>query len=204
VDGNQGESLAISTGAKAVAYAPKFAYATNQGTDNISEYAIDSATGALTAVGGSPISDSNGPQLITATPSGAFVYTGNANKTISEYKVNAATGALTLVSGSPISGFGSVKGLAVDPAGSYLLVLDSTKQLLSSFTINSATGTLSFLSSSSVPSATSQAVALDPTGTVAIVKSYGRRLLSGRRWDPRAFEGAKWNELPDSSNDRSE
>jgi 6-phosphogluconolactonase (cycloisomerase 2 family) len=171
VDGNQGESLAISTGAKAVAYAPKFAYATNQGTDNISEYAIDSATGALTAVGGSPISDSNGPQLITATPSGAFVYTGNANKTISEYKVNAATGALTLVSGSPISGFGSVKGLAVDPAGSYLLVLDSTKQLLSSFTINSATGALSFLSSSSVPSATSQAVALDPTGTVAIVIS---------------------------------
>jgi 6-phosphogluconolactonase (cycloisomerase 2 family) len=171
VDGNQGENLAISTGTKAVSYTPKFAYAANQGSDNISEYAINGASGALTAISGSPLADKNGPDLIMATPSGAFVYTGNANHSISEYSVNASTGALSLVGGSPINGFGSVNGLAMDPANGYLLVLDSTKQELSSYTINSSTGALTLLSSSAVPTTTAQAVALDPTGTIAIVTS---------------------------------
>ncbi len=171
VDGNQGESLAISTGTKEVTYTPKFAYATNQGSQNISEYSINDSTGVLTALTGSPLGDTNGPQLITATPSGAFVYTGNANKSISEYSVNATTGALTLVSGSPITGFGSVKGLAVDPVSGFLLVLDATNQRLSSYTITPTTGALTLLSSSAVPTATAQSLALDPTGTVAIVTS---------------------------------
>jgi 6-phosphogluconolactonase (cycloisomerase 2 family) len=171
VDGNQGESLAISTGTKAAAYTPKFVYATNQGTQNISEYTINGVTGALTAITGSPLSDTNGPQLIAATPSGAFVYTGNANNSISEYSVNATTGALRLLSGSPITGFGSVNGLAVDPASGFLLVLDGTKQALSSYAINSGSGNLTLLSSSATPTTTSQSVALDPTGTVAIVTS---------------------------------
>jgi DNA-binding beta-propeller fold protein YncE len=109
--------------------------------------------------------------LIAATPSGAFVYTGNANNSISEYSVNATTGALRLLSGSPITGFGSVNGLAVDPASGFLLVLDGTKQALSSYAINSGSGNLTLLSSSATPTTTSQSVALDPTGTVAIVTS---------------------------------
>jgi 6-phosphogluconolactonase (cycloisomerase 2 family) len=171
VDGNQGESLVISTGARAVTYTPKFVYATNQGSQNISEYTINDATGALTAISGSPVADTNGPQLIAATPSGAFVYTGNADNSISEYSVNASTGALTLVSGSPLTGFGSIQGLAVDPSSGFLLVLDGTKQALSSYAINPSTGALTLLSSSATPTTTSQSVALDPTGTVAIVTS---------------------------------
>jgi 6-phosphogluconolactonase (cycloisomerase 2 family) len=171
VDGNQGESLVISTGPKPVTYTPKFAYATNQGSQNISEYTINGTTGALTAVSGSPLPDANGPQLIVATPSGGFVYTGNANNTISEYKVSATTGALTLVSGSPITGFGSVKGLVVDPTSSFVLVLDPTNQIIDSYSINQATGALTLLSSAPNPTATSQAVTLDPTGTVAVVSS---------------------------------
>ena len=171
VDGNQGENLAISTGTKAVSYTPKFAYVANQGSDDISEYAINGASGALTAISGSPLADKNGPYLIVAMPSGAFVYTGNANHSISEYSVNASTGALSLVRGSPINGFGSVNGLATDPANGYLLVLDSSKQELSSYTINSSTGALMLLSRSAVPTTTAQALALDPTGTIAIVTS---------------------------------
>jgi 6-phosphogluconolactonase (cycloisomerase 2 family) len=171
VDGNQGESLAISTGPKPVTYTPKFAYATNQGSQNISEYTINGTTGALTAVSSSPLSDANGPQFIAATPSGTFVYTGNANNTISEYKVNTATGALTLVSGSPITGFGSVNSLVVDPTSSFLLVLDTTNQVIDSYSISPASGVLTFLNSSPNPTATSQTVTLDPTGTVAVVSS---------------------------------
>jgi 6-phosphogluconolactonase (cycloisomerase 2 family) len=171
VDGNQGELLAITTGKKAVVYTPKFAYATNQADKTISEWTINAATGALTAVAGSPLADTHGPQLIAATPTGAFVYTGNADNSISEYSVNASTGALTLIAGSPITGFGSVSALVVDPTSSFMLVLDSTNQVLDSYTINATTGALTFLASSPTPTTTSQTVALDPTGTLAIVTS---------------------------------
>jgi 6-phosphogluconolactonase len=172
VDGaalNQVEALAISTGSKDVVYTPKFAYVTNQGSKTISEWTISDATGALTPVAGSPIADNNGPQLIAATPSGAFVYTGNSNTSISEYKVNATTGALTLVSGSPMTGFGSVNGLVVDPSGSFLWVLDSSKQLLDILPIDPKTGALTFTGQGFVTLAQAQTLALDTLGILTIV-----------------------------------
>jgi 6-phosphogluconolactonase (cycloisomerase 2 family) len=170
VDANGGEALAIASGSKAVVYTPKFAYVTNQTDKTISEWTISDSTGALTAVAGSPVSDTNGPQVIAATPSGTFVYTGNSNNTISEYSVNAKTGALTLVIGSPIKGFGSVNSLVVDPTSSFILVLDATKQTIDSYAINAKTGALTSLSGADVLPK-SQSVALDPTGTVALITS---------------------------------
>lgn len=171
VDGNQGEALAIATGTKAVAYTPKFAYLTNEIDQTIGEYTINDSTGALTAVSGSPISDTNGPFAVAATPSGAFVYTANFNSntnayTVSEYSVNASSGALTLVSGSPITGFGSVIGLAVDPTSSYVLIVDGKNQLVDTYSINATTGALTFLTSAATPNTLSQAITLDPTGTL--------------------------------------
>jgi 6-phosphogluconolactonase (cycloisomerase 2 family) len=166
--GEEVEALAISSGSKAVVYTPKFAYSANRGDKSISEWTIKDSTGSLTAVAGSPIADGNGPQLVASTPSGAFVYTGNANSTISEYSANATTGALTLVSGSPLAGFGSVNTILVDPTGSYFFVLDSTKQLVDSYTINAKTGTLAFFSSVAT-AAGAQMLTLDPTGCAAAI-----------------------------------
>lgn len=151
-------------------YTPRYAYATNQGSQSISEWKITDSSGALTAVAGSPVSDANGPQLVAATPSGAFIYTANSNNSVSEYAVTPTTGALMLVSGSPVTGFGSVNGLVVDPTSSYLFVLDSAKQFLDSYTINPKTGSLTFLTSASVE-AGAQTLALDPTGLAAVVTS---------------------------------
>ena len=55
VDANGGESMAITTGTKAVVFTPKFAYATNETDKTISEWTITDSTGALTAVAGSPL-----------------------------------------------------------------------------------------------------------------------------------------------------
>lgn len=167
VAGNQGEALAIATGTKAVTYTPKFAYVTNQIDKTISEYSINDATGALTAVSGSPISDTNGPFATVATPSGAFVYTSNTNNSVSEYSVNATTGALTLVSGSPITGFGGIYAMALDPTSSFLAVVDGPNQLIDTYTISPTTGALTFLSSVATPNKFSQALTFDPTGIVA-------------------------------------
>jgi 6-phosphogluconolactonase (cycloisomerase 2 family) len=170
IDGNQGEALAIASGTKAVAYTPKFAYVTNATDKTISEFTVNDATGALTAVAGSPISDTNGPQSVVAAPSGAFVYTANSNNSISEYTVNATTGALTKVAGSPITGFGNVGALVVDPTSTFVLILDSTKEVIDSYGINATTGALKSLTSvGTVPAY--PAIALDPTGTVAVAAS---------------------------------
>jgi 6-phosphogluconolactonase (cycloisomerase 2 family) len=168
--GKQVQALTIATGNKEVVYTPKFAYVTNQGDQTISEWTINDGTGALKPVAGSPVFDKNGPQLIAAAPSGAFVYTGNANNSISEYKVNATNGALSRVSGSPAVGFGSVNALAVDPTSGFLFILDSMNQALDTYTIDPTTGALIPLSS--VPaSANSQTIVLDPKGLMAVVTS---------------------------------
>jgi 6-phosphogluconolactonase len=168
--GLQVEALAISTGAKPVTYTPKFAYASNKAAKTISEWTIAESTGTLTAVAGSPVTDVNGPQLMVVTPSGAFVYTANANNTVSEYSVNATTGALTLVKGSPLTGFGSVNGLAVDSTGTYLFVLDSTKAIIVSYIITAKTGAL-IPYSSTAALANAQTLTIDPAGITAVVAS---------------------------------
>ncbi len=159
--------LAFAAGTAPVTNTPTFAYVTNLTSKSISEFTISAATGALTSVSGSPLADSNGPQVVTTTPNGKFVYTGNSNGSISEYKVNATTGALTKVAGSPLKGLGDPVSIVADPTSSFLLVLDQTKGTLSSYTISS-TGALTFLSSNTTP-ASPVAVALDPTGVQALV-----------------------------------
>jgi 6-phosphogluconolactonase (cycloisomerase 2 family) len=171
VDGNQGEAMAIASGSKAVGYTPKFAYVTNQTDKTISEYTISDATGALTAVSGSPVSDANGPTQVAATPSGAFVYTANSNNSVSEYSVNATTGALTLVPGSPITGFGGVHAVTVDPTSSFLVVLDTTNGFLDSYSINPKTGALTAFSHAATP-ATFPTLVFDPTGIVTVVDNF--------------------------------
>jgi 6-phosphogluconolactonase (cycloisomerase 2 family) len=170
IDGNQGEALAIASGSKAVVFTPKFAYVTNSTDKTISEYTINDSTGALTAISGSPLSDTNGPVAVAATPSGAFVYTANSNNSISEYTVNATTGALTKISGSPITGFGRVSSLVVDPTSSFLLIFDAVNQVIDSYSINATTGALTKLTSANTVGGF-PSFALDPTGTIAAVNN---------------------------------
>ena len=163
----QVEALAFATGTKAVTYTPKFAYASNQGANSISEWTLKDSTGALTPAAGSPIADANGPRLVAATPSGTFVYSANANNSVSEYSVNATTGALTE------DRFAYHRLRQCERLGRRLdqhlpICLDSTKDLLDSYSINAKTGTLTAFSSEAGP-ANPQAFALDPTGAMAAV-----------------------------------
>ena len=104
-----------------------FAYVVNGGAHTVSAYSINSSTGALTQVSGSPFATGTGPQGIAADPAGKFLYVANygagGGNTVSAYMINASSGALTQVSGSPFtigsSGSGPI-ALAVDPTGKFL------------------------------------------------------------------------------------
>ena len=65
-------------------------------------YAIDFATGALTALPGFPVAAGANAYSINIDPYSHFVYVANeAAGNISAYRLDSSTGALTSVAGSP-------------------------------------------------------------------------------------------------------
>src|SRR5215475_5974616 len=105
-----------------------FLYAANGGSNNVSAFSINPATGVLTTVPGSPFhtggSAGKGGISLTTTPNDQFLIAANAGSVdITVYSI-AANGALTAVAGSPFpAGPGaSPDGIKVTPDGKFLAV----------------------------------------------------------------------------------
>jgi 6-phosphogluconolactonase (cycloisomerase 2 family) len=98
--------------------------------DNIYVYAIDSPSGALSPVAGSPFATKYAPFNLTVQPTstnGEYVYsfsindTGTGSNPIEGFQLNASTGALTELTGSPFSSLTTPTAWGqFDPSGAYL------------------------------------------------------------------------------------
>lgn len=151
--------LACLLGSSKFALALPFAYVANQASNNVSAYAIDAATGALTAVTGSPFSAGSQPVSVSVTPNGAFAYVVNlSSANVSAYSINASTGALTPVAGSPFPAALAPGYAAVTPNGAYLYVSNSGSDSISAYRIDAGTGALAPVAGSPF------AAAFDPFG----------------------------------------
>jgi hypothetical protein len=93
----------------AASYA-QFVYVANSGPSDVappppgdvSGYTIDSSTGALTPIPGSPFSAGAAPVSVAVDPSGRFVYVANSmSNNVSGFTIDPTNGALTPISGSP-------------------------------------------------------------------------------------------------------
>jgi 6-phosphogluconolactonase (cycloisomerase 2 family) len=97
----------------------KFVYVADTADATISAFALDSASGALSVVAGSPFPSGghgtiNGPAGIAADAAGKYIYVCNASNDISVFTFNSQTGALTALAGSPFASGGSgPSGIAV-------------------------------------------------------------------------------------------
>ncbi len=100
-------------------------------TDEVWAFTIDSGTGGLTPVAGSPFFDSVGTGGFTGSiaidPSGTFLYVyntiGAAETTISGFSIDSGTGALSPVSGSPFNAGPTTfytASMSIDPTGKFL------------------------------------------------------------------------------------
>ncbi len=121
-----------------------FVYVANDNSNNISAYTIDSDTGALTPVTGSPFASGQGPGSVAVDPSGQFAYVGNEDDSpggdVSGYTIDATTGALTPMDGSPfLSGSGGF-GVTVAPSGKFGYVGSGGGAQVTAFSINPTTG----------------------------------------------------------------
>jgi 6-phosphogluconolactonase len=163
--------LSVLALAPAYAGAQSFTYAANFYSSNVSAYSINPATGALTAVPGSPFATGMNPWHVVGDPTGRFAYVANANSNnVSAFTIDAATGALSAIPGSPFAAGSYPKSLAVDPTGRFAYVANANSNNVSAFTIDAATGALTAVPGSPFAAGSSTfSVAVDPTGRFVYV-----------------------------------
>ena len=187
-----GSTFTIGTGGmspQSIAVDPtgRFAYVANEGCTgdfsefigNVSMYAINHTTGALTSIG-SPVAADFGAKSVTVDPSGKFAYVANAGGdlcgSVSMYTINPASGALTSIGtigapGAPPPSPGSCApySVAVDPSGRFAYVANEggfAPTSLQMYSINPTTGALTFVGTIAAEGR-AVSVAVDPTGKFA-------------------------------------
>ena len=118
-------------------------------SDSVSVFSIDSGSGALTPVTGSPFYANDSPDEILMPASGNLVYVTNSRiGTVTAFTFSPSTGFLTPVPGSPFISCAGASALAIDGSGSFLYVANTsalnagstTVGNISGFTINNAPG----------------------------------------------------------------
>ena len=137
-----------------------FAYVANQGDGTVSGYTINSVTGSLTPMTGSPFPVGTNPQAVTIVPSNEFsgdefayvVNSGSGN--VSAFAVDPVTGVLTAIAGSPFGAGMAPQAVVVDPSGEFAFVPALGSNNVSVYFINQLTGALSPVTGSPFPTGT--------------------------------------------------
>jgi 6-phosphogluconolactonase len=115
-DGTIGGAAATNVNVTCSPAPAGFVYVPNQGSNDVSAYAINPNTGELSVVPGSPFPAAPSPAVASLDPSGRFLYVSSRGSpatppVVSGYAVDAGTGALTPLPGSPFA-----LSVAVPPA----------------------------------------------------------------------------------------
>jgi 6-phosphogluconolactonase (cycloisomerase 2 family) len=148
----------------------KFLYLASINDNNVAGFAIDSVTGVLTAVPGSPFPAGAGAGAIPAfSPNGKFLYVMNQNATptgsVSGYAVDPNTGALAAIPGSPFAAGKTPTWISFSPNGKFAYVSNSGSGNVSGYAVDAA-GALTPLPGSPFPADTYPADStVDATGT---------------------------------------
>ncbi len=187
----EGSPFPGQTGAAWLAVDPlgRFLYVANCGTlgcgsgaGGVSGYTINSGTGALTLIAGSPIPTGMIPIGVAINPAGKFVYVVNhGSDSISAFAINQDTGALTPIEGSPFpTGMGPAQ-MAIDPTGQFAYVSNCGNTgnchvirpgSVSAYSIDSATGALGPVTGSPFAAEMGSVfVAIDPSGQFVYVSN---------------------------------
>lgn len=141
--------VSASIGGLAIHPSGKFLYAASGVSANgILAWNIDSATGGLTSLAGSPFQAGAAIFGAAFDPSGKFLYaTAELPGGILGFNVDPNSGALTPIPGSPFSVGSFLGGATVEPSGRFLFAEDESNHAIVGFSIDSATGALAALGS---------------------------------------------------------
>ena len=191
--GGNGVAPSTPTGATSSSQAPpeqikpgsgvaEFLYVTSGASSSegsVSAYAINSGSGALTQVYGSPFGAGNGAEGVAVAPTtGTFAYVANTGSdygagSVSAYTINPSSGALTQVAGSPFGAGNYPQQVAVFK-GKFVYVANAGDYYgagsVSGYTINPGSGALTQVPGSPFGAGSNPVgVATDPTGKFVYV-----------------------------------
>jgi 6-phosphogluconolactonase (cycloisomerase 2 family) len=146
-----GNPLSLALGYSAGGNRIKFLYSANPDATHpsISGFRIDSATGALTPLSGSPFSLPVSHYIATDAW-GAYLYV-TSGATILGYAIDANTGALTALPGFPVAAGANAYSITVDPTNQFLYVANDGAANVSGFKLNALTGALIPMAGSPFP-----------------------------------------------------
>jgi len=153
--------------------AGRFLYVTSQGTNHVSGFTVDPASGALTAIpGAAPLVVGGWPSGMAVSADRRFLYVANAfSNSVSRFTIDAETGALgsrTDVAATAAS------SLCLSPDGRLLFATGG--MTLARFRVDPATGDLTPLGEDAT--AVVRQCTFDPTGT----RFYARAALWTAQW----------------------
>lgn len=157
-----------------VLFQPRFAYAANSGSNNVSLFTIN-ANGSLNAAINYNVGTS--PRSVLVHPAGRYLYTANhGSANISALEISQTTGALTTLASSPFATSTNPYSLAFDPQGRFLFAGHENTGVaaVSAYTVNATSGELTQIAGSPFAVAagsTPVAVHVDPTGNFLYVGS---------------------------------
>ncbi|HLW53842.1 MAG TPA: beta-propeller fold lactonase family protein [Candidatus Angelobacter sp.] len=161
----------------AVTPASTFLFVLNQGSNNVSGFAIDPTTGNLNPVSGSPFATGCSGSSVTITPKAdALFVTCPGARTVVALAVSSqgVLAAPTVVNGPS----GAPTFASVDPTGRFLYVADPSLNAVLAFTIGSS-GALTPISGSPFASGTQPvALASAPEGNLLFVANKGSNNVS--------------------------
>ena len=157
-----------------------YAYVADQTSNDIGAFSIDSSSGVLTPVAGSPF-DAAGtaPASVVVDPNRRYLYVANnGSNTVAVFSIDAATGTLTAVGTPAATGSGPV-AIYVEPSGQYLYVANQGDNDISAYAINQSTGQLTPLSNSPFAAGSGvDALQTDPGGNFLYAANYGADNIS--------------------------
>ena len=160
----------------------RFVYTANGGSRTsgfgVLAYAINTGTGALSPVAGSPFTAGTNPSAVAVSPSAGIAYvTNQASGDVSAFTIDGTTGALTNA-GRTAAGSAPLD-VSVDPSGKFAYVVNFDGVL--GYAINSATGALTGVGPAVAAGSVPVSIAVHPSGNFAYVTNVGSNDVSSYR-----------------------
>ena len=133
---------------------------------DISAYAVDPATGALSQIAGGA-GTGGGTNSIAVDPAGKYLYLA-AMFSVYGFSIDSQTGGLQSLASGPYTNTARSLQLAFDPSGKFLFVTDNSQNAVASYVVNAADGTLSPAPGSPFPLDPTSAMGQGPTQVLAV------------------------------------
>jgi 6-phosphogluconolactonase (cycloisomerase 2 family) len=166
-----------------------FVYVANEDVSLITAFSLDSATGNLTPIPGSPFPAGAGVAGMAVDPGSHFLYAANQTaNTVSAYTIDSTTGALRAIPDSPYPVGVAVgpRAIATDTTGTFLYVLNQASSNVLAFMITAGTGQLTAINSGT-PYATGTSpvfILAEPAGKYLYIGNQTSTNITGFSYDP--------------------